>query len=58
MGVKQAEPLLERKKHRRQSRKRINQSILVDALDELHDDDDEEEEEYDNNLSDAEDDSV
>ncbi|KAK9099318.1 hypothetical protein Syun_026363 [Stephania yunnanensis] len=34
MGVKQAEPRLEFKKHRRQSRKRINQSIL----DELDDD--------------------
>lgn len=36
MGVQQAEPRLEPKKHRRQSRKRINQSIL----DELDDDDD------------------
>ncbi|XVE92150.1 hypothetical protein REPUB_Repub01dG0072400 [Reevesia pubescens] len=35
MGVQQAEPRLEPKKHRRQSRKRINQSIL----DELDDDD-------------------
>ncbi|KAG9446167.1 hypothetical protein H6P81_012295 [Aristolochia fimbriata] len=33
MGVKQPEPRLEPKKHRRQSRKRINQSIL----DDLHD---------------------
>ncbi|XWS63846.1 hypothetical protein CRYUN_Cryun06bG0136600 [Craigia yunnanensis] len=39
MGVKQAEPRLEPKKHRRQSRKRINQSIL-DDIDELDDDDD------------------
>lgn len=39
MGVQQAEPRLEPKKHRRQSRKRINQSIL-DELDELDDDDD------------------
>ena len=38
MGVQQAEPRLEPKKHRRQSRKRINQSIL-DELDELDDDD-------------------
>ncbi|KAF8018453.1 hypothetical protein BT93_H3364 [Corymbia citriodora subsp. variegata] len=38
MGVKQAEPRLEPKKHRRPSRKRINQSIL-DELDELDDDD-------------------
>ncbi|KAJ9176203.1 hypothetical protein P3X46_011542 [Hevea brasiliensis] len=38
MGVQQAEPRLEPKKHRRQSRKRINQSIL-DKLDELDDDD-------------------
>ncbi|CAK9137341.1 unnamed protein product [Ilex paraguariensis] len=38
MGVKQAEPRLEPKKHRRQSRKRINQSLL-DELDELDDDD-------------------
>ncbi|XVE74792.1 hypothetical protein DITRI_Ditri12bG0046700 [Diplodiscus trichospermus] len=38
MGVQQAEPRLELKKHRRQSRKRINQSIL-DELDELDDDD-------------------
>lgn len=30
MGVKQAEPMLEFKKHRRVSRKRINQSILDD----------------------------
>ncbi|XP_027902186.1 small ribosomal subunit biogenesis GTPase RsgA 1, mitochondrial [Vigna unguiculata] len=36
MGVQQAEPRLEPKKHRRQSRKRINQSIL----DDLDDDDD------------------
>ncbi|KAG4989994.1 hypothetical protein AAZX31_11G254200 [Glycine max] len=36
MGVQQAEPRLEPKKHRRQSRKSINQSIL----DELDDDDD------------------
>ncbi|CAA0824514.1 Minichromosome maintenance (MCM2/3/5) family protein [Striga hermonthica] len=42
MGVKRVEPRLETKKHRRQSRKRINQSIL-DELDELYDDDDEEE---------------
>ncbi|XP_022725910.1 small ribosomal subunit biogenesis GTPase RsgA 1, mitochondrial [Durio zibethinus] len=38
MGVQQAEPRLEPKKHRRQSRKRINQSIF-DELDELDDDD-------------------
>ena len=38
MGVKQAEPRLEPKKHRRTSRKSINQSIL-DRLDELDDDD-------------------
>lgn len=36
-GVQQAEPLLERKKHRRQSRKKTNQSIL-DEVDELDDD--------------------
>lgn len=42
MGVQQAEPRLEPKKHRRQSRKRINQSIL-DELDELDDDDDDDE---------------
>lgn len=36
MGVQQAEPRLEPKKHRRQSRKRINQSFL----DEVDDDDD------------------
>ncbi|KAL6011323.1 hypothetical protein ACLOJK_001769 [Asimina triloba] len=34
MGVKQAEPRLERKKHRRPSRKRLNQSLL-DELDEF-----------------------
>lgn len=39
MGVQQAEPRLEPKKHRRQSRKRINQSIL-DELNELDDDED------------------
>ncbi|GLT86674.1 hypothetical protein SLE2022_047960 [Rubroshorea leprosula] len=39
MGIQQAEPRLEPKKHRRQSRKRINQSIL-DDLDDLDDDDD------------------
>lgn len=39
MGVQQAEPRLEPKKHRRQSRKTINQSIL-DELDELDDDND------------------
>ncbi|GFY88137.1 minichromosome maintenance (MCM2/3/5) family protein [Actinidia rufa] len=38
MGVKQAEPRLEPKKHRRQSRKMMNQSILND-MDELDDDD-------------------
>ncbi|KAK3418898.1 hypothetical protein EUGRSUZ_H04651 [Eucalyptus grandis] len=38
MGVQQAEPRLEPKKHRRLSRKTINQSIL-DELDELDDDD-------------------
>ncbi|KAK9267144.1 hypothetical protein L1049_009563 [Liquidambar formosana] len=38
MGVPQAEPRLELKKHRRQSRKRMNQSIL-DELDDLDDDD-------------------
>ncbi|KAJ4974479.1 hypothetical protein NE237_007653 [Protea cynaroides] len=37
MGIQQAEPRLELKKHRRQSRKRINQSILeeLDDLDEV-----------------------
>ncbi|KAL5717620.1 thiamine phosphate phosphatase [Ranunculus cassubicifolius] len=40
MGVKQAEPRLELKKHRRQSRKRTNQSI-IEELDDLEDDDDE-----------------
>ncbi|KAG6769010.1 hypothetical protein POTOM_024625 [Populus tomentosa] len=39
MGVQQAEPRLEPKKHRRQSRKRINQSIQ-DELNELDDDED------------------
>ncbi|XP_050206568.1 small ribosomal subunit biogenesis GTPase RsgA 1, mitochondrial [Mercurialis annua] len=38
MGVQQAEPRLEPKKHRRQSRKSINQSLL-DEWDELDDDD-------------------
>lgn len=42
MGVQQAEPRLEPKKHRRQSRKRINQSIL-DELDKLDDDDNDDE---------------
>lgn len=45
-GVKQAEPRLEPKKHRRQSRKKINQSVLHE-LDELDDDE---------NLSDEDDD--
>ncbi|KAK9675411.1 hypothetical protein RND81_11G006100 [Saponaria officinalis] len=40
MGVTQAEPRLELKKHRRVSRKKMNQSIL-DDLDELDDDYDE-----------------
>lgn len=40
LGVKQAEPRLEPKKHRRLSRKKVNQSLL-DELDELDDDDDE-----------------
>lgn len=35
----QAEPRLEPKKYRRQSRKRVNQSLL-DELDELDDEDD------------------
>lgn len=39
MGVQQAEPRLELKKHRRKSRKTINQSIM-DELDELDDDED------------------
>ncbi|CAL5067270.1 unnamed protein product [Urochloa decumbens] len=41
MGVKQAEPRLELKKHRRMSRKKINQSILdeiEDDIDDLNDD--------------------
>ncbi|KAL2519703.1 Minichromosome maintenance (MCM2/3/5) family protein [Abeliophyllum distichum] len=38
MGVQQAEPRLEPKKHRRLSRKKVNQSLL-DELDELDDDD-------------------
>ncbi|XP_059316457.1 small ribosomal subunit biogenesis GTPase RsgA 1, mitochondrial isoform X2 [Lycium ferocissimum] len=38
-GVVQAEPRLEPKKYRRQSRKRVNQSLL-DELDELDDEDD------------------
>ncbi|XP_031267974.1 small ribosomal subunit biogenesis GTPase RsgA 1, mitochondrial-like [Pistacia vera] len=48
MGVQQAEPRLEPKKHRRQSRKKINQSIL-DELDEDEDEDelDEDEDELD-----------
>lgn len=37
-GVQQAEPRLELKKHRRVSRKSMNQSLL-DELDELDDDD-------------------
>lgn len=39
MGIQQAEPRLEPKKHRRQSRKSINQSFMND-LDEFDDDDD------------------
>jgi ribosome biogenesis GTPase / thiamine phosphate phosphatase len=41
MGVKQAEPRLELEKHRRVSRKKINQSIqdeIDDDLDDLDDD--------------------
>ena len=47
-GVQQAEPRLEPKKHRRQSRKRFNQSIM-DDLGELDDDNDDNlaDEEYD-----------
>lgn len=39
MGIKQAEPRLEPKKHRRQSRKRLNQSVLneLNDLDEADD---------------------
>ncbi|KAK4841198.1 hypothetical protein QYF36_000521 [Acer negundo] len=44
MGVQQAEPRLEPKKHRRQSRKKMNQSIL----DYLDDDDDDEDLELEN----------
>ncbi|GJN03180.1 hypothetical protein PR202_ga20590 [Eleusine coracana subsp. coracana] len=40
MGVKQAEPRLEFKKHRRVSRKKINQSILDEIDDDLDDFDD------------------
>lgn len=39
MGVTVSEPKLELKKHRRQSRKKLNQSLL-DELDELDEDDD------------------
>ncbi|XP_023002660.1 small ribosomal subunit biogenesis GTPase RsgA 1, mitochondrial [Cucurbita maxima] len=46
MGAQQAEPRLELKKHRRQSRKRVNQSIL-NELDELEDEDDDSSEEDD-----------
>lgn len=35
MGVKQAEPRLEPKKHRRVSRKQLNQSILDDLDEDL-----------------------
>lgn len=42
MGVTLSEPRLESKKHRRQSRKKVNQSLL-DDLDELDDDDDDDE---------------
>ena len=38
MGVTVAEPKLELKRHRRQSRKKLNQSLL-DELDELDEDD-------------------
>lgn len=37
MGVQKAEPRLELKKHRRQSRKKINQSILDELEKELED---------------------
>ncbi|KQJ82240.1 hypothetical protein BRADI_5g07710v3 [Brachypodium distachyon] len=40
MGVKQAEPRLQLKKHRRVSRKKMNQSILDDMDDEMDDTDD------------------
>ena len=40
MGVKQAEPPLELKKHRRVSRKKINQSILDEIEDDIDDLDD------------------
>ncbi|PWA72039.1 hypothetical protein CTI12_AA264150 [Artemisia annua] len=40
MGSMQAEPRLEPKKHRRQSRKKVNQSLLH-GLDEALEDDDE-----------------
>ncbi|KAF7813615.1 small ribosomal subunit biogenesis GTPase RsgA 1, mitochondrial [Senna tora] len=39
MGVQKAEPRLELKKHRRQSRKKINQSIWDELEEELDDDD-------------------
>lgn len=39
MGIKQAEPRLEPKKHRRQSRKQLNQSVL-DELNDLDEADD------------------
>lgn len=41
MGVQQAEPRLELKKHRRQSRKSMNQSIMNELDDDVDDDDDE-----------------
>jgi ribosome biogenesis GTPase len=40
MGVKQAEPRLQLKKHRRVSRKKMNQSILDDIDAEMDDPDD------------------
>ena len=39
MGVVQAEPKLEPKKHRRLSRKKLNQSILDELYEELDEDD-------------------
>lgn len=41
MGVMQAEPRLEPKKHRRQSRKKVNQSLLHGLDEALEEDDDE-----------------
>ncbi|KAJ4837355.1 hypothetical protein Tsubulata_008337 [Turnera subulata] len=54
-GIRQAEPRLELKKHRKESRKRINQTILAEMA-ELNDDDDDDDDDFEDDDDDDDDD--